>query len=58
MLGLGEFDICSKRSFFTSRSPKLYFIETEYTKLTKDLLEIKYSFENKYFTGYKTFSDY
>ena len=32
--------------------------ETEYTKWTKDLLEIEYSFESKYFIGHKTFSDY
>ena len=27
-------------------------------KLKKDLLQIEYSFESKYFIGHKTFSDY
>ena len=55
---LREFDIWSNRSFFTKKSGKLYFVETEYTKWTKYVLEIEYSFESKYFIGHKTFSDY
>ena len=55
---LGEFDIWSKRNFFTKKSWKPYFVETEYKKWTKDLLQIEYSFESKYFIGHKTFSDY
>ena len=43
---LGEFDIWSKRTFFTKKSWKLYFVETKYTKWTKDVLEIEYSFES------------
>ena len=37
---------------------KTHLFETEYKKLIKDLLEIKYSFENKYFIGHKNFSGY
>ena len=55
---LGEFNIWWKHSSFAKKSWKLYFVETEYTKWTKDLLEIEYSFESKYFIGHKIFSDY
>ena len=38
---LGEFDICSKRTFST-KVLKLCFVKTEYTKWIKDILEIEY----------------
>ena len=34
-----------KLTFFTKKSWKLYFDETEYAKWTKDLLEIEYSWK-------------
>ena len=34
---------------------KLYFVETEYTKQTKDLLEIDCSLKSKYFLATKPF---
>ena len=43
---LAEFDIWSKRIFFKKKSWKRYFAEAEYTKWTKDLPEIEYSFES------------
>ena len=49
---LGEFDIRSKRTFLTKKSWK------EYTKWTKDLLEIEYYFESTYFVVHETFSNY
>ena len=53
---LEEFDIWSKRTFFTKNSWNCIFVETKYTKWAWDLLEIEYSFESKYFIGHKTIS--
>ena len=37
------------------KSQRLYFAKAEYKKWTKDLFEIEYCFESKYFIGRKPF---
>ena len=39
---LAEIDISSKRTFFTQKSWRLYFVDREYTERTKDPLENEY----------------